>query len=545
MKKKIFLMLSLICVISCLFVLSISANTIISEQNIDGSDNIAADYLGDYAIDGQSQGVASIDISYTSVNGETKEGKIYFATNFWGARRQIHSTYLPSDFDMNQTVYMIDYVDVDNDGVADESEKIKGLQGSKTLYYKYGTYADGTFTDLTDVKKQIVKLNYSRYIEYIGGNAYAQAPLVTVTYNGKEAVEGTFFVAPSISEIHNGAFGGSANGNINGDTGMFTRLVFEARNHNLSLGQYAFCRNVIEEVVFLGTGSYGLRGDGIAFLWYDGTNTPCLKRVVVQDGVKFSGEISWNVGNYDIVFIGEKENYSYDNYSTCLKNATGKVTYEDICYVYGHTIEDDNDCTTALTCSECGEIFENAYEAHDVQAIIEYNNGFGSVGYKGVSCQRCAYKETTEVSPLFTVLGFSAAQYGDAIYSVNYRVNEDAILAYEEITGETVNYGVFAVKAEAIGTNDIFDENGVARTGVVAADITGAGFGLVNLKIMGFNEEQKKTPLAMGAFVKTTKEGTVKYSYLQIDEPTNGKYYLASYNDVLLITPKDKEESAQ
>jgi hypothetical protein len=130
--------------------------------------------------------------------------------------------------------------------------------------------------------------------------------------------------------------------------------------------------------------------------------------------------------------------------------------------------------------------------------------------------------------------------------SVNYKVNAEAIAEYEKITGETVNYGVFAVKAETIGTNDIFDENGDEREGVIAADITGAGFNLFNLKIMGFDEKQKDIDLAMGAFVKTSKEGTVKYSYLQIKPAAEGeKYFFASYNDVLLITPKDKEESAQ
>ena len=59
---------------------------------------------------------------------------------------------------------------------------------------------------------------------------------------------------------------------------------------------------------------------------------------------------------------------------------------------------------------------------------------------------------------------------------------------------------------------------------------------------MGFDEEQKDIDLAMGAFVKTEKNDTVKYSYIQIAEPTNGKYYLASYNDVVALLD---EENAQ
>jgi hypothetical protein len=166
---------------------------------------------------------------------------------------------------------------------------------------------------------------------------------------------------------------------------------------------------------------------------------------------------------------------------------------------------------------------------------------FTEKSYLRSVCSRCQSGTVLkEVEPLFVVLGFSAAQYGDAIYSVNYRVNDEAIEAYMEITGETVNYGVFAVKAETIGKNDIFDENGDERQGVIAADLTDAGFGLVNLKIMGFNEEQKKTPLAMGAYVKTEKDGTVKYSYVQIKPASAGeKYYFASYNDVAALLDEE------
>jgi hypothetical protein len=189
----------------------------------------------------------------------------------------------------------------------------------------------------------------------------------------------------------------------------------------------------------------------------------------------------------------------------------------------------------------CGETVVNHAEEAALDVNIVYAS-FDKAGTKTVSCtsEGCTYCVTEKVDPLFVNLGFSASQYGDMM-SVNYRVNAGAIAEYEKITGETVNYGVFAVKAETIGINDIFDENGDERQGVIAADITGAGFNLFNLKIMGFDEEQKTIDLAMGAFVKTSKEGAVKYSYLQIDEPTNGKYFFASYNDVVKLVPSDEE----
>ncbi len=164
-------------------------------------------------------------------------------------------------------------------------------------------------------------------------------------------------------------------------------------------------------------------------------------------------------------------------------------------------------------------------------------------GKKTMKCADCGAISYKSVAPLFTCLGYSAAEYGDMM-SVNYRVNEKAISEYEEATGEKISYGVFAVTKKNIGKNDIFDAEGNALPGVIAADITGAGFNLFSLKITGFTEAQKELPFAMGAFVGTEKDGATEYSYLQIAAPAEGeKYYFASYNEVVALAPSDKGNS--
>ncbi len=162
-------------------------------------------------------------------------------------------------------------------------------------------------------------------------------------------------------------------------------------------------------------------------------------------------------------------------------------------------------------------------------------------GKKTMKCADCGAISYKSVAPLFTCLGYSAAEYGDMM-SVNYRVNEKAISEYEEATGEKISYGVFAVTKKNIGKNDIFDAEGNALSGVIAADITGAGFNLFSLKITGFTEAQKELPFAMGAYVGTSKDGVTEYSYLQIAPATAGeKYFFASYIDVLALLPKEPE----
>ena len=188
----------------------------------------------------------------------------------------------------------------------------------------------------------------------------------------------------------------------------------------------------------------------------------------------------------------------------------------------------------ATTCDKCNGILGD-----EKFNFTGYENEF----YFASQCTHCE-KETVSkrYDPMFTNLGSSAAEYED-IMSVNYKVNAQSILEYEKITGEKVNYGVFAVRADKIGTNDIFDVEGNELSGVIAADITGTNFNLFSLKIAGFTEAQKDIDLAMGAYVGTTKDEVTKYTYLQISAPTNGKYYLASYNDVVKYL--ESKENAQ
>ncbi len=216
----------------------------------------------------------------------------------------------------------------------------------------------------------------------------------------------------------------------------------------------------------------------------------------------------------------------------------------DAFYDGAHSTSQISPCV--VECSVCNDKIVKHISDFE-STVVEYANGFTANGKMSCVCtsEGCTFELNKELNPLFTNLGFSAAEYGDMM-SVNYRVNEDAILTYEVLTGVTINYGVFAVMKDNVGNNDIFDENGDALKGVIAADITESGFDLFNLKIFGFTEEQKKIDLAMGAFVGTEKDGKVEYSYLQIAPATAGeKYFFASYNKVLTMLPSDEGDDVQ
>ena len=226
------------------------------------------------------------------------------------------------------------------------------------------------------------------------------------------------------------------------------------------------------------------------------------------------------------------------------------ISYELVnhCEIYYNGIHEDDNNPCIINCTRCnilGVAEENP--VHNLSVAIEYVS-FDAAGTKTVRCTNadCTHVEATEAPALFENKGYSAAEYAGGGISVGFKVNKAAITEYEEVTGKTVSYGVFAVLADVIKTNDIFDADGKALDGVIAADITNTDFDIFNLKIVGFADNQLDTDLVMGAYVGVSKDGTTEYAYLQDATPEkNEKYYFASYNDVKDILDNKSAASAQ
>ena len=161
-------------------------------------------------------------------------------------------------------------------------------------------------------------------------------------------------------------------------------------------------------------------------------------------------------------------------------------------------------------------------------------------------CENCGEKETSVVAEaLFTCLGYSTPEDDGYGIAIGYTINNEAIKAYEKISGKTLKYGVFAVLKDKLGGGNIFDENGKVIPNAIAAEVSNDNFVAVELKITGFTDEYKDIKLAMGAFVKVTDEDATEYSYMQGGIPASGeKYFFVSYNDISKII-SDKAEIIQ
>ena len=255
-------------------------------------------------------------------------------------------------------------------------------------------------------------------------------------------------------------------------------------------------------------------------------------------------------------YAGLPHAYSYDviTESTCVtQGEAGYVTdcpcgqdYRTKTYKTYSTLNPDingaknqpigTDVTVLPLSSEhtCGEIIKD----------VIYKNGMTQAGtsvYKCLYCDEGLVEESEPTfAPLFTCLGYSSPEFNADGIAVGYIVNNTAIDEYESLTGKSVKYGVFAVTEEKLGDSDIFGAKGAAK-GVISAEITNYEFVAFELKITGFTDDYKNVKLAMGAYVEVTDGEATEYSYMQDNTKgtTNGKYYFASYYDILGISSKN------
>ena len=148
-------------------------------------------------------------------------------------------------------------------------------------------------------------------------------------------------------------------------------------------------------------------------------------------------------------------------------------------------------------------------------------------------CIACGSSECTEeISALFTCLGYSVSENGVGGVALGYRINCNSIAQYEEISNSTVEFGLFAASKTKLGDGDVFDADGVAKSGVTNVKMS-SNSGAMELKIMGFTDANNNVKLAMGAYVITIGSESTEYSYLQVGTPNEGeKYCFASFAEI-------------
>ena len=251
-----------------------------------------------------------------------------------------------------------------------------------------------------------------------------------------------------------------------------------------------------------------------------------------------------------LIFTGTKEQaeafgaskvISYEEYAeTGFAHEAGAIVYGySVCDAFydGNHIEktqDNNPCILA-DCEICSvkNLYVGNESTHSETTTIVYDS-YDKEGSKIVYCtnEGCKHNITEKVEALFICLGYSFDENGNDGISVGYNINKAAILEYEEATGTEVSYGLFAGTKAGLGTDDVIGENGEAIDGAIVAGFENSKYSFMFIKMYGFNEDNKDTLFAIGAYVEVTDEESKTYSYLQVGAPNeNEKYEFIKYSD--------------
>ena len=195
------------------------------------------------------------------------------------------------------------------------------------------------------------------------------------------------------------------------------------------------------------------------------------------------------------------------------------------CYALGHLGEVVNACVSQ--CTICDEIIVNHSKDAELAASAVYAN-YATVGKKITACQTegCTYQVEEELEALITSEGFSVPEKKDVAtsFSIKYTVNSTAVETYKELAGKEIKYGLFIAIEEYLGDQDIL-EAAKTTNGILVAE-TPNNYTVIELKIGGFADDALKTEtFAIGAYIVETdlKDETTKVSYIEKEEPAEGK----------------------
>ncbi|MBO5262417.1 MAG: leucine-rich repeat protein [Clostridia bacterium] len=202
----------------------------------------------------------------------------------------------------------------------------------------------------------------------------------------------------------------------------------------------------------------------------------------------------------------------------------GLVTY---CFC-GYEISKEAEAGTALS-----HDYDYINNENAILVSISYTS-YDSDGVKIVTCANCKKDAELKAPALFTCIGSSSSEFVEGELLIGYLTNKAAIAEYEVKTGKNISYGVFAVSQTVLKDNDIFASDGTAAYGVFSYNITNYDNAAFEIKVTGFvGEEQRNVKIALGAYIIVEKDGVKSYFYLQDKTANEGeKYYFASYNDI-------------
>ena len=386
-----------------------------------------------------------------------------------------------------------------------------------------------------------------------GTSLLASASLAEgVTSIGQECFTGspfaTFVLPDSVTSIGNTAFGNCK---------QLTTFTINPTSTLQSIGSNAF-KDCIKLTSFYFPNSLTSIGSGL-FIYNNGslkelinfencgvTTIPSgvfsqcsgLKEVKFPYGVtEINGSDLLKWANLDSITLPQTLT-TITNSITC--NSIGKIIFAA---PDGTPLPANAPNTTVEYVNYCETYFASAHieGGAPTYTYVDEEGNVTNVAYTSalkIACpcgRNCGVENVKEIIPaLFVNQGYSIKEYAGGGFSISFVANKTAIQRYNQVMGEDITYGIFAVakqnaQDENSADKEIVNVDGTTVKGVASVEFSKHNYDVFAITITGFEtEEHNDAKLALGAYVI---DGD-KVTYLQVGTPTEGaKYCYTSYNE--------------
>lgn len=215
-----------------------------------------------------------------------------------------------------------------------------------------------------------------------------------------------------------------------------------------------------------------LIGDGVTLESFTAANTYAhIKGATVVDYKDASNPYAYTVGQ-------------------TISNHTIVVNYCKSLALDGMHKNRENPCVDY--CVDCELSSPKESPQHELTTVITYANGYMQIGTVSVECENtgCLHKITSDASPLFSSKGYSREEASNAIL-LDFKVDKEAISAYESYLGEKISYGVVAAKALDSYEGSLINSDGTGKDGVISFAFEKTDFALLQLKLSGISEKDE------------------------------------------------------
>ncbi len=505
MKRKLLLFLAMIAVLVCIFAISVSAEALTNYASVELT-----------LVDGTEA------VGYCEINGRFLRDNVYK-----NPENTDEGTYAWENikvFDMRDSVIVgtKTYNEVGGTGCNSKATNVEE-------YYFSSQVTKILNTTFTSGWKKLKTVYVPNTVTEIQHSSFQGSPIERVVFEEgsqlKSIGDGAFQSCANLATITFPEGLESLGRNCFYQSGLSGTIVIPNSVTKLDAGSLLSTKI---ENLYLGDGTLEI---GYNFLGtFSGTDNQYLKNVYISASTTFTAtNIFYKCANpVNFYIVGAKEECEA-MVATLKAQSTGSY----MTFITADEVTEETTAGYGIIHTEYNRC-DAFYNGDHLTAEQTYDfTSFAEKSYVKSICSRCNQGTVLkEIAPLFTCLGYSTAEFANGGISIGFYADETAINNYETLTGNKVSYGVFAGTKSALGTNDVIGENGNAVAGAITAGFDGSEYSYMFIKMFGFNEDNKDTLFAIGAYVEVANEQGKTYSYLQAKAPAEGaKYSFIKYND--------------